>query len=599
MTIRRKLFFLCSILAVLGMLVSVVWYRTARDITRLYLNNLSQSAMRDAYNAFDYILTDTQHMCTMIALNEENVVDPLAAIEHNVVEVNGVLNGTYLQNQRILKEFISSMNGYKYYIVGIDIVSCKGYRFTSGHIVQNYDKLSEMIAETDEQQLRRSMVMLSPLRVDNLGVYLTSDFVVPSVRAVLDSNRELVGYTVLYFDYSVIEQMFSDHLPEGSLFQVQNDRQDMIFTNCGDAPLQTRRDDDDYVYSTYAAPQAGWTLHMMIPSAVYTREIQHGLYYSGGLVIAVFLLAFGIAMAISRRINAEIAGFRNAMHQVGQGDLDVRYTFKTRDEIAVMASTFNHMVARLKKLMNEVAVYERQKQDMQLKLLQAQINPHFVSNTLNVVAWMAKVQHADSIIPLTNALSRLLRSVMRQSERFVPLSAELDYVKSYLEIMEYSGNYQFEVEYAVEEDCQALFVPRFILQPVVENALVHGFSHSLSSNNLLRIAARVEEDRLLITVEDNGAGMTDAQIRALMTESRRTGVSVSSIGVPNVMQRIRMECDEPFGLQYTSEIGRYTRAIFTLPVRYRAEEEEEEAAVLTAAQERRKMDEQDPACDRG
>lgn len=109
----------------------------------------------------------------------------------------------------------------------------------------------------------------------------------------------------------------------------------------------------------------------------------------------------------------------------------------------------------------------------------------------------------------------------------------------------------------------------------------------------------MEEDRLLITVEDNGAGMTDAQIRALMTESRRTGVSVSSIGVPNVMQRIRMECDEPFGLQYTSEIGRYTRAIFTLPVRRRAEEEEEEAAALTAAQERRKTDEQDPDRDRG
>ena len=228
MTIRRKLFFLCTILAFLALLVTGVWYQAARDITSIYLNSLSKSAMRDAYNAFDYILTDTKHMCTMIALNEENVVEPLAAIENNQVEQNGVLNSIYLQNQRKIKEYISSMNGYKYYIVGIDIVSSKGYRFSSGHIVQNYDELSRMIAETNDQVLSQSMVMMSPLHVDSTWLCLSSDFVVPSVRAILDVNRRIVGYAVLYFDYSVIEQMFTDNLPLGSLFQVQNDRQETV-----------------------------------------------------------------------------------------------------------------------------------------------------------------------------------------------------------------------------------------------------------------------------------------------------------------------------------------------------------------------------------
>ena len=595
MTIRRKLFFLCTILAFLALLVTGVWYQAARDITSIYLNSLSKSAMRDAYNAFDYILTDTKHMCTMIALNEENVVEPLAAIENNQVEQNGVLNSIYLQNQRKIKEYISSMNGYKYYIVGIDIVSSKGYRFSSGHIVQNYDELSRMIAETNDQELSQSMVMMSPLHVDSTWLCLSSDFVVPSVRAILDVNRRIVGYAVLYFDYSVIEQMFTDNLPLGSLFQVQNDRREMIFTNCGDTPMQLYETDKDYVYSTYSAPAAGWTLHMMIPSAAYTQEIEHSLYCSLALTLAVFVLTFGVATAISRQISGEIAGFRNAMHRLGQGDLDVRYQVSTRDEIAVMASTFNHMVARLKKLMNAVAAYERQKQEMQLKLLQAQINPHFVSNTLNVVAWMAKVQHADNIVPLTNALSRLLRSVMHQHENFVPLSSELEYVKSYLEIMEYSGNYLFEVDYAVEEESLQLFIPRFILQPVVENALVHGFSRSLSSNNLLRIATSVQEDRLCITIEDNGSGMTEAQIQALLTEGGRTEVSVSSIGVPNVVQRIRMYCTEPYGLQYTSEPGCYTRATFTLPILHQAEAPESAAL----QQERMSHDEQDSNRNRG
>lgn len=372
------------------------------------------------------------------------------------MEQNGVLNSIYLQNQRKIKEYISSMNGYKYYIVGIDIVSSKGYRFSSGHIVQNYDELSRMIAETNDQVLSQSMVMMSPLHVDSTWLCLSSDFVVPSVRAILDVNRRIVGYAVLYFDYSVIEQMFTDNLPLGSLFQVQNDRQEMIFTNCGDTPMQLYETGKDYVYSTYSAPAAGWTLHMMIPSAAYTQEIEQSLYCSLALTLAVFVLTFGVATAISRQISGEIAGFRNAMHRLGQGDLDVRYQVSTRDEIAVMASTFNHMVARLKKLMNEVAAYERQKQEMQLKLLQA-------------------------------------------------------------------------------------------------------------------------------------------QIRALLTEGGRTEVSVSSIGVPNVVQRIRMYCTDPYGLQYTSEPGCYTRATFTLPILHQAEAPESAAL----QQERMSHDEQDSNRNRG
>ena len=565
MSIRKKLIMVCSLMAFLGLLMTGVWYSTAQNMTRLYLTSLSESAMRDAYSAFDYILTDTQYMCTMISLNEEGIVDPLTQIDHRQVELNGVLNNIYLENQRKIKEFISSMNGYKYYIVGVDIVSSKGYRFSSGHIVQSFDKVNQMIDETDPELLKRSMVMMRPLHVEGTWLSLSSDFVVPSVRAVLSANRQIVGYTILYFDYSVIERMFSDYLPEGSLFQVQNSHQELVFSNCGDELLQTH-DSRGYIYNTFDAPQAGWVLHMMIPSAVYARQIQKSLYYSGGLVLIVFILAFVVATTISRQIGREIELLRNAMHRVGKGDLDVRCTVKTRDEIAVMASTFNHMVARLKNLMNEVAVYERQKQDMQLKLLQAQINPHFISNTLNVVAWMAKVQHADSIVPLTGALSRLLRSVMRQSESFVPLSAEIEYVKSYLDIMEYSGNYLFDVEYAVDSISQDMYIPRFILQPVVENALIHGFSRSLSSNNRLLIAARVESNVLHIVIEDNGAGMTHDQITELITKGVRNGNAVSSIGVPNVMQRLRMYFAEPYGLHYTSEPGKFTRAEFCLPV---------------------------------
>lgn len=564
MTIHKKLLIVCSIVAMTGVLVGGVWYLTSQRMMETYLKDISKSSMRDASNAFDYILTDTDYLAALISLNQSSIVEPLSRIYRNEVENNGNLNMIYLENQRIIKEFIYYMNNYKYYIVGIDILSAKAYRFSAGHIVQNYDSIYGMIHQVEEKILTRSMVMLSPIRVDGTWLKLSSDYVVPSVRGIFDQEHQLIGYTILYFDYSVIENMFSDHLPRGSLFQVQNSKGELVFSNCGENLLQTEPT-TGYVYETYEVPKTDWMLHMMIPNTVYLVEMQKGVLYSGLWVLVIFCGGLLVATMISRQISRDILRFKNVMEQVAAGDLMVRYEGKTSGELRSMAVSFNHMVEKLQELVGEISRREKQKQEMEMQLLQAQINPHFVSNTLNVVAWMAKMQHADNIVPLTTALSRLLRNVMRQKESFVPLSDELEYARSYLEIMECSGNYCFEVVYDIGEDEERLYVPRFILQPIIENAILHGMSKKLSVINVLQISAKREGDTLTITVEDNGEGMTAAQIALLYRRHAKTDFSVSNIGIPNVIERIHLYCGEEYGLWYESEVGSYTRAIFKLP----------------------------------
>jgi len=567
MSIRTKiLVMLLTILLVLYILVSAVWYRNATAMADMYLTDISESMMKDAYTAFDYVLTDTSYMITMISLNEEQIITPITNINKVEMQENGQLSYDYLQNKRIIQEFLSSMNGYKYYIVGIGVTSKNGYVFQTSHIVQNNDELFSMIAAIDSDKIGNSMMMMKPVYAEGTWISLKSNYVVPAVRAIRDAKQNIIGYTVLYFDYSVIESMFSNNLPENSKFQVIDEDNNIIFSNCGDEIMDLEHPEANYVYNTYNAQKAGWTFIMAINSDPILLEINKTVTFTAVIVVGIFLFAIFACVITSSRITNNIKVLSTSMNQVAKGDLTVQRKIKSRDEIGQMEYAFNHMVLHIRELMDTVAEDEKQKRLVEMAFLQAQINPHFISNTLNIVAWMAKVQHADSIIPLTNALNNLLRGAMQKGDDLILLSEEMAHVNSFLEIVEYSGSYEFKVDLQIDPNVEKLYVLRFILQPIVENAIYHGLKTGLGQEGCITIAAYTQEDRLEITVEDNGQGMTNEQMQNIMCGEKTIPQGFNGIGVHNVIERIHLFYGENYGLRYKSELNSYTRAIFALPI---------------------------------
>ncbi len=283
------------------------------------------------------------------------------------------------------------------------------------------------------------------------------------------------------------------------------------------------------------------------------------------MVVIILASVIAIAFLISR-ITLEITNLRDSMNQVSGGNLDVVYRVRGKDEIAQMGETFNHMVTRIDTLMKKIAREEKEKRLVEISFLEAQINPHFVSNVLNNVTWMAKIQHADNIVPLVQSLNSMLQNVMHQEEDMILLKKELLYVENYLRIVEYGGSFDCEVEKDIAPETENLLVLRFILQPILENAINHGLAGSLSKQERIVIRSYIEEEKLILTIEDNGNGMTGEQIRRIMQEKSERQKHFNGIGIPNVMERIRLFFGEEYGLRYESEVGEYTRAIFTLPV---------------------------------
>lgn len=574
MTIRNKiLLVITAVLLFCSILITSVWYTASNEMADTYLGDISESTMKDACQAFEYLLTDTSYMAAMVSLNDRNIIRPVEALRERTIMENGQWNMEYLKNRRTIKEFINDLNGYKYYIVGIGVIVNEDCTFSTSHLVEGQGDVYERIMKLDQERLKKNIVMLEPIHVEGGKSTYSSDYVVPAVRGITDWNKNIIGYTVMYFDYGVIESMFSSNLPEGSRFQVVNGSQSMIFSNCGDELLDASRPMKGYVYNTFEANDVDWTFTMALPSNYYTADLYRTALFTGAIMVVILLLAGLLAGLVISRSTREITVLKDSMQQVSAGNLSVSYAVRAEDEIGQMGHTFNHMVVRIRELMHRITEEEKLKRLIEMDFLQAQINPHFISNVLNNVVWMAKLQHADNIVPLIHSLNAMLQNVMHRKNDMITLEDELEYVDNYLTIVEYSGSYDFTVEKKIGEDTKALYVPRFILQPIMENAIYHGLPSDLSRQGIIKIESRREADHLLITIEDNGEGMTKEQIEEVLSAPEGDRKRFNGIGISNVNERIRLFFGETYGIRYESSPGAYTKAVLVLPAIDRIEEE--------------------------
>lgn len=567
MTLRKKIVIVLMVVILLsGFGITLIWSRTSRQLTETYLKQTSESAMRDAYDAFNYILKDTTYMATIISLNEKDIIEPVETLSKGNLKVNGQWNMTYLKNSRIIKSFINDLYGSKYYIVGISIIVNEECKVTTTSNIPNSDIVYGQIRQLDQELLKMNVVMMDPVYVEGGKSTLASGYVIPAVRGILDAKRNIIGYTVLYFDYGVIESMFAENLPEGSLFQVINENNYLIFSNCGEEELKEQIKGKNYVYNTYLTDEVGWDFVMAIPSEYYISEINRTTVFTWGIIIVILIMAIFISIFWVSKMTKEIGILCDSMDKVAKGNFECTYVVKGTDEIGRMGDTFNHMVKRIKELLNRITEQEKQKREVEMLFLQAQINPHFISNVLNNIVWMAKIQHADNMIPLINSLNSLLQRAMHEKNDMVTLRNELEYVQNYLTIIEYSGSYDFETKWEIEEDTYDLLVPRFILQPIIENAIYHGLPGELSKRGKVTIRAYRHKEILRLEIEDNGHGISDEEKTEILKKDQKGRKRFNGIGIPNVNERIQLLCGAEFGLHYESELGKYTKAVYQLPL---------------------------------
>ena len=230
-------------------------------------------------------------------------------------------------------------------------------------------------------------------------------------------------------------------------------------------------------------------------------------------------------------------------------------------EISALSDSFEHMAVRIQKLMEKVRQEEITLRKTELKALQAQINPHFLYNTLDAIAWMCEAGRNEDAVEMVNALARLFRISISRGHELIPIEKELQHAQSYLHIQNFRYKNQFQYTFDVDESCLQYYCNKITLQPIIENAIYHGMDRMVDEG-LIQIGIHQTEDKIIFTVTDNGVGMTEEQCEEVL---KKEPGDRAGIGIKNVNDRIKIYFGEQYGLVIESELDEGTRVTITMP----------------------------------
>ena len=310
---------------------------------------------------------------------------------------------------------------------------------------------------------------------------------------------------------------------------------------------------------------AGWYIVSTIPYSYLNLEsgrIRNGIIFLG---ISCFLLAVILSVFFTRSISGPMSNLIHAMHEVKKGNLSIHITDTNRDEIAELTHSFNTMVKDIEKLMTDLKNKEIQKKDAEYKALQAQINPHFLSNVLNTAKLLANAQKAENLESLLTSLIQLLHVSMGKEGDLITVRKEIQYLQAYLNIEEFRYYDKFQVHFEIEEEILENKLPKFLFQPILENAIIHGIGPK-KGRGVIEVKGFAYEGKMFFIIRDDGIGMRKETIESILEEDLVTENHFCGIGIKNVQERIKLSFGCEYGLCIDSHPNHFTTVEVTLPI---------------------------------
>lgn len=320
--------------------------------------------------------------------------------------------------------------------------------------------------------------------------------------------------------------------------------------------------------------QDGWSVSLILSEKAYQSQSQAYLALIAGISLTVCLIGLTLYILLDRIINRPVQKILEKITAISQGDFSRDSAIEWQDELGKIGRGINQMSENVVTLMEKKVEDEKQKKDLEYQILQSQINPHFLYNTLNSIKWMATIQNASGIAEMTTALARLMKNVSKGTAAQITLKEELELVNDYFLIQKYRYGGNISLEYQIENpDLYQCLIHRFTLQPIIENAMFHGIEPKGCAGKIQIRAETLSREGspplLQISVTDNGVGMSRETIEKVLAGTMESSADFfRHVGINNVNQRIQYDFGEEYGIQIQSCPGQYTTMIITLPCRF-------------------------------
>lgn len=537
----------------------------------------SESAKQSVYEAgsnIDFIIDSIADLSDMIVTNRDFIESLKGSSTESHEELNSILRNFCTTNEEVesiyltTKHKIFNVGASKTYVKqGIDINNINNIinthgelvwfdtipvrvKILSGEIPKNYFTLGRKIIDlnsledmgaifidVDETILEDSYKSL--ITEENSELFICNE----KGQIISHPNKDIIGKNIEEKNYA--KEVLSSNIDMGSIeFTDDNVEKVCIYSN---------------INST------DWKIVKIVTKDYLYKEITNMQRYMLIGVIIYVVITIIICLFFSSQISKPMVSMKNMMKKAENGDLRVRINVDRIDELGELGNSFNNMIGKMNEVVDKLVEEERIKKELELETLHAQINPHFLYNTLNTIKWMAKIQGDKSVSNAVTSLIKLLRVSINLGKEMITLEDEIDYVKNYIKIQNLRFNEKVNIIYNIHEDCLNCSIPKLILQPIVENSLIYGIREDEEEEPLeISINASIEGENLIILVEDNGPGISEEDLEKIFTKEKDVN-KFSKVGLNNVNERIKLYCGEEYGVNIgnRSEIGTYVKV--TIP----------------------------------
>lgn len=564
---RKQFFRATAFIIVVSLISFMAMFQNFRQTLKKQYGESEKQSVDVIGNNIDYILNDVENLSNSIISNQELIesiksgdTEQLVDKLYNYYISNNIIEGIYMitpsgfqQVGTELKEGVKSFPRYELDSTSGEIVwfptTKKKVKILSGSMDKHYFSMGRKVID-----------IYSLKELGYITMEVDESILTGAITNVQEENSRIIICDSLGHIIASSDDDFTPiDVKNTSYFKMMLQDPQPNYVSYIDHGKKYVA-----IYSSFNYDK--WHVVKTVPEAILYAEINRiQLYFIAGGIIALFIM-FLVALIYTRKITKPIELMMYQMKQVEAGNLDVRVESNVYNELDNLSEGFNQMVNQVKNLMEDIVAVEHNKNELELEVLHAQINPHFLYNTLNTIRWMAKIKGEDSIAEALVALVKLLRVSISFGNNMISLKMEIEYIENYILIQRLRFNQLFEVHYDIKEEHKSINIPKLILQPIVENSLIYGIDEAEKREEpiIIHIFTREVQDHIEIVVEDNGSGIEKEVLDNIFKQEQNIN-RFSKVGLNNVNQRLKMYLGEAYGLQIVSTVGVGTTVIISVP----------------------------------
>lgn len=513
----------------------------------------SEQAVVQASNAISNYIGDMQEIMSLIEQNlTENGRETEQTLEM-LCSVRSDLAAIYIYNDR--GELVDSHTGThelkEHYLKDLSYISLDSYRpgmlyLSEPHVeslLQDYYpwvvSVLQEITGADGQKVRVVIdIRFSKISdyVDNVGIGQHG------YCFITDSNGEIIYHPQQQLLYSGLKTESAEN-----------------FDLSSDGSFET----DELICSVRSLDNCDWkVVGVSYISEMVTAKEMELLGNICVMLTIIMGLTMIVSFLVSRLVTKPIQRLIRAMQEFEKDAAGYVYRpVEGTTEIEALSQSYEHMVGKIQNLMNQVRQEEISLRKTELKALQAQINPHFLYNTLDAIGWLCEEERCQDAVEMVNALAKLFRISISKGHELITIEKEVEHARSYLKIQNFRYKNQFSYDFQIEEECLRYYCNKITLQPIIENAIYHGLDRMVDEGHI-QIRIYSEGEDVIFCVEDNGVGMTEEQCRSILHKEPGDN---SGIGIKNVNDRIKIYFGKEYGLSIESELDEGTIVTIRMP----------------------------------